>query len=101
MACLVCIFVCGVSCFFIGIMVGLKGEFAVGGRVQLPPGLLQRSRYMPSINFEELLQKNFIPPEKQLAIIIVLLLIIPLGAKFIIQKITKSKSAGIVAFLLS
>ena len=64
MACLVCIFVCGVSCFFIGIMVGLKGEFAVGGRVQLPPGLLQRSRYMPSINFEELLQKNFIPPEK-------------------------------------
>lgn len=56
---------------------------------------------MPSINFEELLQKNFIPPEKQLAIIIVLLLIIPLGAKFIIQKITKSKSAGIVAFLLS
>lgn len=38
-------------------MVGLRGEFAVGGRVQLPPGLLQRSRYMPSINFEELLQK--------------------------------------------
>jgi len=58
---------CGISCFFGGNMVGLRGEFAVGGRVRLPPGLLQRSRYMPSINFEELLQKNFIPPEKQLA----------------------------------
>ena len=39
--------------------------------------------------------------KKQLAIIIVLLLIIPLGAKFIIQKITKSKSAGIVAFIIA
>ena len=57
-------------------MVGLRGEFSVGGRVKLPP-------------------------EKQLAIIIVLLLIIPLGAKFIIQKITKSKSAGIVAFIIA
>ena len=55
---------------------------------------------MSTIKFEQLFQSSFIPPAIQMGIIIILLLCIPTGAKFIIQKITKSKPAGTVAFIV-
>lgn len=72
-----------------GIMVGLRGEFAVGGRVQLPPGLV-RSGQMLSVSIEPNVASNTIFIFLRVILPVIVPLILCLGVKIIVSRFVKS-----------